>query len=181
MTGLHPIARRYAKAIFDLAHGQGVLERVTLEVRTVGDVVAQSQDLALTLTDPTVPPATRKAIMAEVVQRLGVSPLVRNAVLLVTDHGRAGLLPRIAGWVTDLADERAGKVRAEVTSATPLTEAQYARLTAALERLTGRRISLQRHVDPALIGGVVTRLGDKVYDGSVKTSLADLRLASLPS
>jgi F-type H+-transporting ATPase subunit delta len=178
---MNPAARRYAKALFDLAIEQNALDRMTAEMRAVGETVAGSRELQLALSNPTVDPASRKAVMSQVVQRLGVSPTVRNAVLLITDHGRVGVLPQIAELLGNLADERAGKVRAEVTSAAPLTEAQYTRLTATLERLTGRKISLARKVDPTLIGGVVTRIGDKVYDGSVKTRLAELRNALLPS
>lgn len=178
---LEAAARRYAKAIFELANEQGALEKFTAEIKSVGDVVAQSRDLAAALSNPTVAPPVRKAIMSDIVARLGVAPTVRNAVLLITEHNRAALLPRIANVLTELADVRAGKVRAEITSAAPLSEAQYARVTASLEKLTGRKISLQRKVDPALIGGVVTRVGDKVYDGSVRTRLAELRQSLLPS
>lgn len=174
-------ARRYAKAVFDLANEQGALDRVTSEVKSVGDAVAESHELADVLSNPAVPPAARKAVMTEVLARLGVSALVRNAVLLIADHNRAAILPQIATQLTLLADERAGRVRAEVVSATAMTETQYTRLTAALEKLTGRKITLTRKVDATLIGGVVTRIGDKVYDGSVKTRLAELRQSLLPS
>jgi F-type H+-transporting ATPase subunit delta len=178
---MNPAARRYAKAIFELANDENALERVTAEVKRVGDAVASSAELQVALTNPTVEPATRKAIMSQILQRLAVSPTVRNAVLLITDHGRVTLMPQISDLLGLLADERAGKVRAEVTSAVAMTEAQYARLTAALEKLTGRKIALQRKVDPSLIGGVVTRIGDKVYDGSVQSRLAEMRQSLLPS
>lgn len=178
---LDAAARRYAKAIFDLANEQGALEKFTAEIRAVGDVVAQAKDLAAALSNPTVAPPVRKAIMSDIVARLGVSPTVRNAVLLITDRNRAALLPRIANVLTELADVRAGKVRAEITSAAALSEAQYARVVTSLEKLTGRKISLVRKVDPTLIGGVVTRVGDKVYDGSVKSRLAEIRQSLLPS
>ena len=142
-----------------------------------------SEELALALSksDHSRPP-TRKAIMSAIDERSsGVSETVKNAILLITDHGRASLLPRIAGVLTDLADERAGKLRAEITSATELTEPQVARLTAALEKLTGRKISLTHRVDASLVGGVVTRIGDTVYDGSVRTRIDELRQSLLPS
>ena len=175
------VARRYAKAIFELGLETNSLDKTTAEVRSVGDAILGSQELALALSNPTVAPSARKAIMGEIVQRLGVSPAVRNAILLVTDHGRASALPKIADALVELTDERAGKVRAEITSAAALTEAQYTRLTASLEKLTGRKISLVRKTDPTLIGGVVTRIGDKVYDGSVRSRLEELRQSLLPS
>jgi F-type H+-transporting ATPase subunit delta len=178
---IHPAAARYAKAIFELGNEEKNLERMTAELKTVGDAVAVSAELRAVLSNPSVNPAARKAVMTEVVGRLGLSPVVRNTVLLLTDARRAELLPEIVDALTQLADERAGKLRAEVSSAAPLSEAQYTRLTAALEKLTGRKISLTRKVDATLIGGVVTRIGDKVYDGSIKSRLVELRQSLLPS
>jgi F-type H+-transporting ATPase subunit delta len=181
VSGTSPVARRYAKAVFSLAQEQNAIDQITSEVRQVGDVVNGSPDLRAALSNPTVAPPVRKAIMTEILSRMGVSGTVRNAVLLITDHGRAASLPHIADALAQLADERAGRLRAEVTSAAALTEAQYQRVAAALERITGRKISLARNVDPTLIGGVVTRIGDKVYDGSVKSRIAELRASLLPS
>ena len=175
------VARRYAKALFELGTEQNALDKLTQDVRAVGDTVAKNPELTLVLTNPTVGPAVRKAILNDVVNRLGVSPTVKSAVFLISDHGRAALLPRIADVLADLADERAGKVKAEVTSASPLSEAQYTRLTTALERLTGRKVSLVRKVDPAIIGGVITRIGDKMYDGSVRSRIEEIRQSLLPS
>jgi F-type H+-transporting ATPase subunit delta len=174
-------ARRYAKAIFDLANESNSLDETTSEFKSIGDTVHGSPELSALLADPSIPEASRKAVMTEVLSRMGVSTLVRNAVFLITDHNRARLLPEIATKLTQLADERAGKLRADVTSAAPLTEAQYARLSGALEKITGRKISLARHVDATLIGGVVTRIGDTVYDGSVRSRLVELRQSLLPS
>jgi F-type H+-transporting ATPase subunit delta len=176
-----PVARRYARALFDLGVESNSLDKMTAEVKSVADAVAASPELASALTNPTVPVPTRKAIMSDISQKLGVSPLVKNAILLITDHNRAGALPRIANALSELADEKAGKLRAEVSSAAPLTDAQYTKLTASLEKLTGRKISLVKKTDPSLIGGVVTRIGDKVYDGSVKSKLEEIRLSLLPS
>jgi F-type H+-transporting ATPase subunit delta len=176
-----PVSRRYAKALFDLGVEANALDKMTEEVKSVAEAVSTSPELKSVLSNPTVPVPTRKSIMNDIVTRLGVSPIVKNAVLLITDNNRAGALPRIAEALTELADEKAGKLRVDVTSAVPLTEAQYATLTSKLERLTGRKISLVKNTDPSLIGGVVTRIGDKVYDGSVKSRLEEIRLSLLPS
>jgi F-type H+-transporting ATPase subunit delta len=176
-----PVARRYARALFDLGVESNSLDKMTAEVKSVADAVAASPELASVLTNPTVPVPARKSIMSDIAQKLGVSPLVKNAILLITDHNRAGALPRIANALSELADEKAGKLRAEVTSAAPLNDAQYTKLVASLEKLTGRKISLVKKTDPSLIGGVVTRIGDKVYDGSVKSRLEEIRLSLLPS
>jgi len=178
---LQPVARRYAKALFELAVEQNAVEKITAEVKSVADTIASSPELAAALASPTVPVPSRKAIMSQIADKLGVSPIVKNAILLITDHNRANALPRIANALSELADEKAGKLRAEVTSAAPLSEPQYSKLTATLEKITGRKISLLKKTDPTLIGGVVTRIGDKVYDGSVKSRLEEIRLSLLPS
>ncbi len=176
-----PTARRYARALFMLGSEQGDVEQLSRELDAVAATVKGSAELAKLLSDPVVSPADRKAVMTEVLTRLGVSPTARNAALLLTDRRRGALLPEVADALRVLGDEKAGKVQAEVTSAVPLGEGQYQRLTSVLEKLTGRKITLQRKVDPSLIGGVVTRIGDKVYDGSVRTRLEELRQAAMQS
>jgi F-type H+-transporting ATPase subunit delta len=174
-------AKRYAKAVFDLAGESGELEKVTTEFRSVGALIEGNTELSAVLSNPMVDPAQRKGVMKALLERMGVSSLTKNAALFITDHRRADVLPQIAVELGRLSDERAGRVQAEVSSAAPLTEPQYQKVTASLERLTGRKISLQRKVDPALISGVVVRVGDKVFDGSVASRLRELRTALLPS
>lgn len=174
-----PASRRYAKALFMIGVEENRLDALTREVRAVADSVKSSPELATLLSNPVVAQQTRRAVMTDVLGRVGVSASVRNAVMLLTDRRKGGLLPDVANALQGLGDEKSGKVQAEVTSAVPLSEAQYNRLTGVLEKLTGRSIALHRKVDPALIGGVVTRIGDKVYDGSVRTRLEELRQAAL--
>lgn len=174
-------ARRYAKALFMLGVEENRLETLTREVHTVAEVVRTSPELAALLSNPVISQDGRNAVMRDICARLGLSPSTRNAVLLLTDRRRGALLPEVDAALATLGDEKANRVQAEVTSAIPLGEAQYGRLVKVLEKLTGRSVSLVRKVDPALIGGVVTRIGDKVYDGSIRTRLAEVRQAALQS
>ena len=174
-----PAARRYARALYLLGVEEHRLDAMLAEVRRVADAVHSSPDLKSLLASPVVSNDHRRAVMIDVLARLAVMGTTRNAVLLLTERRRGALLPDIAEALTRLADERAGKVMAEVTSAAPITEAQALKLAAALEKLTGRKITLTRKVDASLLGGVVTRIGDTVYDGSVRTRLEEIRQASL--
>lgn len=174
-------AKRYAKAVFDLASESGELDKITSEFRALGALVDSSAELKLALSNPMVDPAERKALMKAILDRSGVSVLTKNAVLLITDQRRSDVLPQIAEDLARLSDEKAGRIQAEVTSAAALSEPQYQRVSASLEKLTGRKISLARKVDASLIGGVVVRVGDRVFDGSVATRLRELRTALLPS
>lgn len=174
-------ARRYARALFMIGVEEGRVEALGRELGSVAETVRGSKELSSLLASPVVPQEARREVMREVLSRLAVSPTVRNAVLLLTDRRRGALVPEVSDAYTRLGDEKAGKVHAEVTSAVPLSDAQYGRLSKLLEQLTGKSVTLARKVDAALIGGVVTRIGDKVYDGSVRTRLAELRQAALQS
>lgn len=175
------MARRYAKALLSLGEEEGRLDALTREVRSLGDAVASSAELRTLLASPVIPQESRHAVMKDIVARLGLSPTVRAAALLLTDRRRGAAIPEVAAALEALVDERAGKVKAEVTSAAPLTDAQALRVQASLEKITGRKIALSRKVDAALIGGVVARVGDRVFDGSVRTRLEQLRAAALAS
>jgi F-type H+-transporting ATPase subunit delta len=174
-------AKRYAKAVFDLANESGELEKVTNEFRELGATVEGSPELKGALGNPMVDAAQRKAVMKAILDRSNVSVLTKNSVLFITDHRRSDVLPQIADELSRLSDAKAGRIQAEVTSAAALSEPQYQRVSAALEKLTGQKISLARKVDATLIGGVVVRVGDRVFDGSVATRLRELRTALLPS
>ena len=174
-----PVARRYARALYMLGVEENRLDEITRELTALGEVVRSSKELSALLANPVVSQVTRKAVMKDILARLNVSPTTRNAALLLTDRRRGDLLPDVAEALRVLSDERSGRVRAEVTSAVPLSEVQASRIKAALEKLTGRQISLAQKVDASLIGGVVTRIGDKVYDGSVRTRLDEIRQAAL--
>lgn len=175
------MARRYAKALLSLGEEENRLDALTREVRSLGDAVASSDELRSVLASPVIPQESRNAVMRELAKRLALSPSVRDAALLLTDRRRGASIPEVATALEALVDERSGKVKAEVTSAAPLTDAQALRVQSALERLTGRKISLSRKVDAALIGGVVARVGDRVFDGTVRTRLEQLRAAALAS
>lgn len=175
------MARRYAKALLTIGEEEKRVEALTREVRTLGDTVASSAELQALLSNPIIPQEARRKVMEDIAARLSLSPVVRNAALLLTDRRRGASIPEIAAALETLVDERSGKVKAEVTSAAPLSDAQAMRIQASLEKLTGRKIALSRKVDPSLIGGVVTRVGDRVFDGSVRTRLEQIRGAALAS
>lgn len=175
-----PIARRYAKALYMIGVEENRLEALSREVKSLGDTVGASPELAALLSNPVVAQATRRAVMSDIIARLGVSTTAKNFALLLTDRRRGATLPAVAEALSALSDERAGKLQAEVTSAAAMTEAQLAKVRGALEKLTGKAVVLSHRVDPSLIGGVVTRIGDKVYDGSVRSRLEHVRqMASL--
>jgi F-type H+-transporting ATPase subunit delta len=172
------VARRYARALYMIGVEENRLDALAREVKSLGDTVRVSGELASFLSNPVVPQAARRAVVTELLGRLTLSPVARNFALMLTDRRRGHLLPDVADALAALSDERAGKVQAQVTSATALTDAQVQKVRAALERLTGKSVSVSHRVDPSLIGGMVTRIGDKVYDGSLRTRLDEIRQAA---
>ena len=107
--------------------------------------------------------------------KLGATKLVRNTIGVLADRGRLQYLPDVLDALEALSEAETGRVRAEVISAKPLDDAYYNRLKDKLQRATGQQIVLVKRQDPSLIGGVVTRIGDRVFDGSISNRLNELR------
>ena len=174
------VARRYAQALLELAVEQGLLDKVVNDVATVADAWNTSVEFRNAIENPLVALPVKKAVINELADQIGASPVTRNTLLLMIDRRRARALPYVAQWLRELADARQGLVHAEVTTATPLPDAYYGRLQTQLETMTGKRVVVDRRTDPALIGGVVTRIGDRIFDGSLRTRLQSLRDALMP-
>lgn len=168
------LAERYALAVFELGSETGQLQQLTEQLRALAEAYASSDDLRGVLDNPLVDEARRSAVIDALASRLGFGRLAQNTVRLLARRHRMSLLVDLARELARLADERAGVMRATVTSARPLSEPFCRQLTSELERLTRRKILLERQLDPSLMGGVVTRVGDNVIDGSLKGRLADL-------
>ena len=172
---LEGIASRYAQALLEIGNEQGNLATLAQEVRRFGETYAGSAELRSVLGNPLVEEKSERAMLGELCSRLGVGPITKNVVGLLAERKRLSLLPLIARQLDRLSDLRAGVVRAVVTSATELPEAYYVRLKEQLEKSTGKKVVLDRAVDATLLGGVVTRIGDRVIDGSLKTRLATMK------
>jgi F-type H+-transporting ATPase subunit delta len=169
------LSRRYARAILELATEQNQVEQVGQQLSEFASLWTGSEELRSVFLNPEVSSEARKAVLVEIAQRAGLSQLARNSVLYIADRGRIAALPAIARAFNDLAQGTSGIVRAEVTSAAPLSDAYYTQLQKTLEQVTGHRVALEKKTDPNLIAGVVTRVGDKVYDGSIKSRLTELQ------
>jgi F-type H+-transporting ATPase subunit delta len=154
------VARRYAKALFELGVDAGTLASLVAEVRAIADAYAGSSELRSTLDNPLVPHAAKRAILAEIADHAQASTIVKNAILLLGDRRRMHALPAIAQVLHEMSDLREGILRAEVTTATRLGDAYYARLQQQLEKMTGKRV---------------------VIDGSLRTRLHEMTHALLPN
>ena len=179
----HAVASRYAQALADavLAPTSDVEPKQALaQLRSIEDLVESTPELRSVLLSPAIATSKKRAVMGRFAEQLGVTRLVRNFLFLVVDRRRADILDEIAVAFEAALDERLGFVRAEVTSAAPLSERQQTELQESLSRVAGKQVRCEFKLNPELIGGVIARIGSKVYDGSVRTQLQSLgqRLAS---
>jgi len=171
-------ASRYARALADVTFEprSGLDPRgVTEQLRTVAALVRDSSDLQRVLLSPAIPNSRKRAVMQQLAPELGLNPKIRNFIYVLIDRRRIGQIAEIQEAFQSIVDERMGLVRADVASARDLTEEQRRAVQAELGRLTGKQIRMEYSVDPALIGGLVARVGSTVYDGSVRGQLEALR------
>ena len=175
------VARRYAQALLELGVEQGDLDKIVDDVSTVAGAWHSSADFRNAMENPLVAHAAKTAVMSELCDQIGASVTTRRVLFLLIDRRRTKTLPYLARSLVELADARKGVLRAEVTTAVPLSEARYEALRAHLERMTGKRVVVERRTDPEIIGGVVTRVGDRIFDGSIRTRLQTLRDTLMPA
>jgi F-type H+-transporting ATPase subunit delta len=176
---LSAVASRYARALVDVVTepGSGIdAPAATAQLRQVAAMIATSADLKGALLSPAVSPSRKRAVVAKLID---VDVKIRNFLYVVIDHRRVHDLPSIVEAFEFLMDEHLGFVRADVSSATALTDAQKASLQTQLTRMAGKQAKVNFKTDPALVAGVVARIGSTVYDGSVRGQLERLRATLL--
>jgi F-type H+-transporting ATPase subunit delta len=168
-------AARYARALLDVTIGEADPARAEQDLASFASLLEQHPNLHEALLNPAVPAAHKRAVVQQLVDRLQPSAPVAKLLLLLADRDRLAVLPELLAIYRERLMEHQRVIRAEVTTAVPLTEARAGELADRLARATGRTIKLTTRVDPAIIGGIVTRIGSTVYDGSVAAQLQAIR------
>jgi len=158
----------YARAMFDVARAEGRLERVGDELFRFARALEGSEELRSTLTDPHIPASRRQQIVEDLLGGRAESTTVALVSMAVAT-GRARDLPSIIDSLVQMSAAAENRAVAEVRSAVELTDDQRRRLAAAVQQLTGKEVELKVVIDPSVIGGLVTTVGDTVIDGSVRT------------
>ena len=169
------LARRYAKAIFDIGSSQGDLAKLGADLRSFAKAMKDSAELVGVLTNPAIRRSDRRKVVEGLLAQIGVQTATRNLIFILLDGERLGSLPAIARELDAMIEAKAGRISAEIVSAKPLDPAQLSGITAALEKLSGKKVTVHKREDPELLGGVVAKLGDTVYDGSLRTQLRNQR------
>ena len=169
------IARRYAKALLLIAKEDGQTETYREELQTVVDLFQQHPALDQAVNNPLHDIEARRKVLATIVERLNVSGTLTSFLTLLFDKRRFGFLDSINENYQKMADELKGVARASLVAATELPAETIEKIRTTLSQKTGKDIILEVEQDPALIGGIVTRIGDLVLDGSIRTQLLNMR------
>lgn len=176
-TATTGVAGRYASALFELADGAKSLDQVAQDLTTFRNLVAESAELARLIASPVVGRALQGKALLAVLDAAGISGLTRNFVGTVAANGRARDLPAMASaFLAELARRR-GETAATVTSAVPLSPAQLQQLSDALRSVLGsNKVSIDARVEPDILGGLVVKVGSRLFDSSVRSKLQRLQL-----
>lgn len=166
---------QYANALADVAFAQGAAEPTLKQLADFQAAFNASAELRNALASPGVPAEAKRAVIEKITARIGGGKIIRNFLFVIADHRRTQILPEIVSAFEGVVRQRQGIAEAEVSSAFELSAAQKKRLSQTLERVTGKKIEARFTLDPSLLGGAVVRVGDTIYDGSVRNSLKEMR------
>ena len=174
MIGL-VLARRYARALIDLAQEQGVVAEVGQDLAKIAEVFSENQDLANVFSDPTVSTQNKGEVLKEVLEKSNIQELTLKFLQVLLEKHRILGMKEINQAYTEYADEIANRVRAKVVTATPLSKEEEKKVQTALARMSGKEVVVELEVDESLLGGMVAYMGGQVYDGSLSNQLHQIR------
>ncbi len=169
------IARRYAKALLLIGKEDGMTDQYRQELEGIANLMATQKELAGTIANPLYNADERKKVFQGVLSKLDLSKVMYAFLMLLFEKGRIAFIFSINDFFQKLADELKGVARASLVSATELPAGTIEKIRSALSKRTGKEIVLEVEQDPSLIGGIVTRIGDLVLDGSIKSQLLNMR------
>jgi len=169
------IGRRYAKALLELADAENQTPRVAKDLAAFVEVWGASSELRDMFHNPAVDRAQRSALLEAIAEKMSMVPLLRSTLGLLSDRGRLWAVLDVAEAFQEMAEDREGVVRVEVTTASAMTDAYFTQLQTTLGSATSQKVVLVKKQDPSLIAGVVTRMGDLVFDGSLRSHLEELK------
>lgn len=168
------VARRYASALADVIIKRGEEVQVQEELAAWEGMILGSGPLLEAFTNPTVAYQQKEKLLKELIARTKVRPTTANFLRILLKNQRLAELPQVNARLAQILDERSGVISAQVISARPVSDSIKASLAEKLGQMTGKRIRLSFDTDETLIGGIVTRIGSTIYDGSVRNQLRRL-------
>jgi F-type H+-transporting ATPase subunit delta len=169
-------ANRYARALLDVAVKEHAdLDKIERDLGEFVELLRQYPALEKVLLNPAVPVPRKSAAMTDLLARANVSPILSKLLLMLAGRDRLVLLPDLLAAYRDRLMDHRHVVRAEVTTAVPIAPARVDEIQRGLASVTGRTVTMATKVDPAIIGGMVARIGSTVYDGSVTRQLERMK------
>ncbi len=169
------VARRYASALADVVIERGEEKEVQAELATWARMISENRSLLEAFSNPTIAYEQKGKVLNELITRSKVRSTTANFLRILLKNQRLAELPQVNSRLAQVLDERAGVVSARIVSARPVSEKNKALLEDRLAGLTGKKPKLSFEIDESLLGGVVTRIGSTIYDGSVRNQLRRLR------
>lgn len=176
-SGLGGIAGRYATALYDLGEGEKALDAVADDLRGLQQMIGASDDLRRLIRSPLITREDQWKAVESVIQKAEVTALTRRFIGVVTDNRRLFALPAIITAFLRLLAARRGEITAEVTSAVNLDAGQTRALEDALRSALGAKVSVALSVEPEILGGLIVRVGSRMFDSSLRTKLSRMQLA----
>lgn len=169
------IARRYASALADVVLDRGEAKEVQQDLHQWEELLQSSANLQEVFRNPTIALDQKRAVLSKLLERAKPRATTANFLKVLLQNQRLTELPEINLKFAEILDERAGMVAAEITTARPVPDEIQVRLTERLASVTQKKVRLNFEQDPEIIGGLVTRIGSTVYDGSVRSQLQQLK------
>ncbi len=169
------IAKRYAKALFNLALEDGQVEQYGRELNDLVRLLGELPELADAVQNPLYPEAVRKSIFHTVADKAQMAQVMRSFINLLVEKKRVQHLSDISEYYHKLIDEHANIARAKIKAATPLDDHAIQEIASSLESMTGKKIAVEFEQDPELIRCVLAQIGDLVLDGSVRRQLSNIK------
>jgi F-type H+-transporting ATPase subunit delta len=169
------VARRYAAALADVVTKTNETDSVKTELKTWEQIINSNADLQAAFRNPAISHTDKEKVLDSLIAKTQPTKTTANFLRVLLRNDRLTEIKEINERFAGVLEERSGVVSAQITSARLLSENEKTELRTNLEKLTGKRINLNFATDESLIGGVVTRLGSTVYDGSVRTQLEELK------
>jgi len=168
------LAKRYAKALIDIGQENDQIRKFQDELKAFADLLHSTSELEVLLLSPLYTAEELKKIIAPIAAKLSLSETIQNFLYLLVDKRRIQYFADIVEAYEEFTDEIFGYVKARVTTAVPLSERDRDEVKQSLEQVTRKNVQLQTIVDPQIIGGVIAEVGDKIFDGSIRSQLHKL-------
>lgn len=169
-----PVARVYAEALFGIAQDAGTVDEIGGELRSFLDLARSTPEIERFLSTPVIEPAVKVEHLRRALAGRA-SDVIADFLCLLVEKRRTGALASIVEAYQALADEHAGRARVSVRTATPLSEGLRREITEALRAQLAKQVVIDEEVEPAILGGAVVAIGDRVYDGSIRNRINAFR------